>query len=272
MNSKTPSPSRSILIKVLRSFLLFYAMMILIGLFGSTYLLFPYNGCSYAKDLSGLDILESSDGTKIATRFWPTNMPDDSFLILYFHGNGEDLGHLDSRMAPLIERGFCVLAMDYRGYGLSEGTPTENTCYSDALLFYDTALERGFPPEKIVIWGRSVGSGPAVELALQKNARTLILESPFSSAFRVMTKIPLLPFDRFNNLSKISQINEPLFVIHGDNDSVIPSWHSEALFKAHTGPKERQLIPQAGHNDLWTNNMKSVLDHLIRFVNLNPPL
>ena len=214
--------------------------------------------------MPGLSFVEASDGTQIATRFWKAR--HEKYLLLYFHGNAEDLGHLDFIVNILERRGFSVLAIDYRGYGLSAGTATEQFCYDDAALLYDTAINRGYTSDNIIIWGRSVGSGPAVDLALHKDAHALVLDSPFSSAFRVMTHIPIVPFDRFNNFSKIDKIDEPLFIIHGDSDEVISSWHSEDLFHKHTGKKERYLVPGSGHNDLWAHDLSDILDKLDHFI------
>lgn len=227
-------------------------------------LIFPYSKCSYEPALTGLRFMESNDNLQIATRFWPAK--NERGLILYFHGNGEDLGHLDSKAATFTQHNFSVLSMDYRGYGLSEGTPSEQHCYDDAQLLYEAAQKMGYSSEKIIIWGRSVGSGPATELALQQKAKTLVLESPFSSTFRVVTKVAILPFDRFDNLSKIDQIDEPLFILHGDADKVIPSWHSESLFEKHTGKKERHLIPQAGHNNLWDSAPNKLFERFEQFL------
>jgi len=250
--------------RALRSILFIYGFLLVVGLFFSERLIFPYNQSSYTEKMPGLALIEASDGTQIATRFWKARR--EKFLLLYFHGNAEDLGHLDFIAEKLERRGFSVLAIDYRGYGLSAGTATEQSCYDDAQLLYDTAINMGYTSENIIIWGRSVGSGPAVDLALHKDAHALVLDSPFSSAFRVMTKIPIVPFDRFNNLSKIDKIDEPLFIIHGDSDRVISSWHSEHLFRKHAGKKERYLVPNAGHNDLWSHDLSDILDKLDLFV------
>ena len=180
--------------RALRSFLFIYGFLVIVGLFFSEKLIFPYNQSSYTEKMPGLTLIEASDGTQIATRYWKSS--HDKFLLLYFHGNAEDLGHLDFIAEKLIRRGFSILAIDYRGYGLSAGTVTEQSTYDDAKLLYDTAIKMGYNSGNIIIWGRSVGSGPAVQLALYKDAHALVLDSPFSSAFRVMTKIPVLPFDR----------------------------------------------------------------------------
>jgi len=243
----------------------------MVGIFLSERLIFPYNKSSYTESLPGLKFVEAEDGIRIATRYWKSSK--DDFLLLYFHGNGEDLGSIGFIVDALVTRGFSVLSIDYRGYGLSAGKPTERSTYQDGELLYNTAIGMGYAPNKMIIWGRSVGSGPAVELALKKDARALVLESPFISAFRVVTKIPIVPFDRFNNLSKIGKVEEPLFIIHGESDEIIISSHSERLFNEHAGTKKRYLISNAGHNDLWSYDLTEVLDQLDLFIsNGNHPV
>ncbi len=247
-----------------RSLIIIYVILFFIALFFSERFIFPYNDSSYTKSTHGVQLISSPDGEQIATRFWRSSK--EKYLLLFFHGNQEDLGHLDVIANKLNKYGFSVLAIDYRGYGLSTGTPSEQSCYNDSMLLYDTAIHMGYSAKNIIIWGRSVGSGSAVNLALQKNVVALVLESPFVSAFRVVTKFPVLPFDRFNNLSKIDKVNEPLFIIHGSDDKVISSWHSDKLFIKHLGKKEKHIIQDAGHNDLWLHNIENILRKLELFV------
>jgi fermentation-respiration switch protein FrsA (DUF1100 family) len=108
----------------------------------------------------------------------------------------------------------------------------------------------GFRPDRIIIFGRSVGSGPAVYLASRKPAAALILQSPFVSAFRVVTHIPLLPFDRFPNYKRIGHVRCPVLVIHGSADNVIPFWHGQKIYDLAHEPKDHLWVQGADHNDL----------------------
>ena len=108
------------------------------------------------------------------------------------------------------------------------------------------------PPSRIIIYGRSVGGGPSVDLARRKPVAGLVLESTFVSAFRVVTHISLYPFDKFPNLNKIKQVNCPLLIIHGTDDEVIPFWHGQELFAVAEQPKRFLQVEGARHNDvLW---------------------
>jgi abhydrolase domain-containing protein 17 len=197
-----------------------------------------------------VDMVPTEDGLQIATLFLPN--PDARFTLLYSHGNGEDLG----RLAPILElyrnAGFSVLAYDYRGYGLSEGSPTTSPgVLLDIEAVYRHATTRlGIDPSRILLFGFSVGSGPSVHLAAREAVGGVVLESPFVSAYRVLTRVPLLPFDRFPNLKLIDSIDAPLLVIHGTADPVIGQWHGRRLYRAASGPKQSLWVEGGGHGNL----------------------
>lgn len=250
--------------RLFRSFAIFYVGICIFAFFYAEKLIFPYNQSSYNNQITGLKIFKSKDDTDIASRFWKAE--NEKYLILYFHGNYLDLGDLDEVANIFNAQGYSILAMDYRGYGLSQGNATEKNSYEDSQTIYDEAIKSGYQADNLIILGRSVGSGIATELALKNKAKALILISPFASAFRVMTKIPLLPFDRFNNQAKISKIDEPLFIIHGQQDKIIPAWHSQNLYEKHKGKKLRHVIPQAGHNDIYSFKFEDLFASLESFL------
>lgn len=175
----------------------------------------------------------------------------DSFILLFSHGNAEDIGQNDEFIERANAHGFGVLAYDYRGYGLSDGKPGQKNTYRDIEAAYRYLTDTlHVPPQRILIHGRSVGSGPSVWLAAQKPAGGLILESAFVSAFRVVTKYPILPFSPYPNLSRMKDIDCPVLVIHGRQDEVVAFWHGEKLFAAAHEPKMNYWVDDAGHNDL----------------------
>jgi pimeloyl-ACP methyl ester carboxylesterase len=241
-----------------------YAALALIALCFSDRMIFPYRGSSYSKSLPGLLLLRTADGTMIATRYW--EVPEARKLVIFFHGNYEDLGQLDPIAHNITRLGYSMLAMDYRGYGLSEGIPTENRCYADARRVISHAGSLGFDESRIILWGRSLGSGVATQLALEINACALVLESPFTSAFRTLTGIALLPFDKFNNLAKMDKIDSALFIIHGENDTIIPAIHSIKLLDRHRHTKILHLIKNAGHNNLWQQNLEPAFMELTQLL------
>ena len=192
----------------------------------------------------------AEDGTRIAVLHLPH--PSASHTILYSHGNAEDLGHLTGVLEQIRRAGFSVLAYDYRGYGASSGGPTTASgSYRDLAAVYRYAIgDLGVEPARLILLGRSVGSGPAVHLAARESVGGLVIESGFASAFRVLTRVALFPFDRFPNERDLRRVTCPVLVIHGARDEVIHPRHARALHAAARGPKRLVWIERAGHNDL----------------------
>lgn len=184
----------------------------------------------------------------ISAIYWPNAQAD--YTLLYIHGNAEDLGDIQPVLKRLHEWGFSVFAYDYRGYGTSEGRPGERQAYEDADVAYTYLTQSlNIPPEQIMVYGRSVGGGSAVELATRHPIAGLILESTFTSAFRVVVPVPILPFDKFPNLAKLKAIDCPVLVMHGGADSTIPIQHGYALYEAASTPRRSLWVEDAGHND-----------------------
>ena len=195
--------------------------------------------------------LETPSGTVISALYWPAPQ-SKAQTILYSHGNAEDLFSLQNTLAEFHKRGFGVLAYDYPGYGQSEGKPSERGVYEaiDTAYAYLT-IEEKIPPTQILVYGRSLGGGPSVDLAARKPVGALILESTFVSIYRVVTRIPLVPLDKFRNLAKISQVKAPILIFHGTEDTTIPLWHGQALHDAIPSSLKRiEIVEGAGHNDL----------------------
>ena len=195
-------------------------------------------------------VMVPTDGGSIATLHLPN--PRAAVTVLYAHGNAEDLGQLAPYLEELRRTGFAVLAFDYRGYGMSTGSPpSAKGATSDMEAVYRHAVKTlAIPPSRIVLYGRSVGSGPATDLASRVPIGGLVLESAFVSAFRVLTKVSLLPFDRFHNLRHIRRVRAPVLVIHGTADEVIPVSHGRLLYEAAGQPRQALWIDGAHHNDV----------------------
>ncbi|MCF2970727.1 alpha/beta hydrolase [Synechococcus sp. Nb3U1] len=227
--------------------LVVYGYLIWLGWFWSERMIFLPRPSSY-QDGEQILKLTTRDGVSISAVYLLN--PAATYTLLYSHGNAEDLGDIFPRMLSLQRQGFGVLAYDYRGYGTSEGTPSEAGVYLDIEAAYAYLIRQGIPPEQILVYGRSVGGGPSVYLAAQKPVGGVILESTFVTTFRVLTRIPLLPFDRFDNLSRIPKIECPLLILHGTDDGLIPFWHAQTLYRAARDPKRLIPIEGANHNDL----------------------
>ncbi|GIV59615.1 alpha/beta hydrolase [Rhodocaloribacter litoris] len=197
--------------------------------------------------------LETEDGERLHGWWIPAEHPRATLLL--FHGNA---GNISGRL-PLISvwhgLGLNVFVFDYRGYGRSTGTPSEEGLYRDAAAawHYLTAT-RGLAPEEVLLLGRSLGGGPATWLAERAGPGALILESTFTSVPDVAARhYPFLPVrwlarHRFDNLDRIRRIRVPVLVIHSPEDEIVPYAHGRALFDAAAGPKT--FLEIAGrHND-----------------------
>jgi fermentation-respiration switch protein FrsA (DUF1100 family) len=238
------SPSR-----LLKSVAFIYGALCLFAVLASDRLLFRPHPSSYAGDPAILR-LPTSGGTTIAARYLPSSV-DAPYTILYSHGNSEDLGDLAPRIGRLQGLGFAVLAYDYEGYGESGGTPSEEGVIRDVDAAYAYLTERrGVPPGKIIAYGRSLGGGPSVDLASRRPIGGLILESTFTSVFRVVTRVPLFPGDKLRNLEKMERVACPVLVMHGRADTLISIRHGEALLAAARGPKRSLWVDGVGHGDL----------------------
>jgi len=201
---------------------------------------------TYTTYLDGYCAIHTPEGKELSAVWLPNQ--NARFTILYFHGNGCDLGQERPFLEELRQHGFAVLAYDYRGYGLSSGIPKEDTLYLDARYLLTWLKEQqGVSAERVIAYGRSLGGGSAVEVATHEHLAGLMVESTFTSAFRVMIPWRVLPFDRFSNLGKMPRIHCPVLVMHGTWDTVIPFEQGEKLFRAANEPKFFLRVDGAGH-------------------------
>lgn len=231
-----------------RSLLFIYGAIALYAFFFSDRLIFQPPPASYVANANLIKI-PSDEGVAIAATY--LRNPKARYTLLYSHGNAEDLGYIYPILQDLQAAGFSVFSYDYRSYGLSEGRASEGNAYRDIRAAYRYLTETlKVPPEQIILHGRSVGSGPSVDLAREVPVAGLIVESAFTSAFVVMTQVPLFPFDKFSNLAKIRRVECPVLVIHGTEDELIPLRHGERLLAEAPGPTQFLWVEGAGHNDL----------------------
>ena len=199
--------------------------------------------------------LAAADGVKLNALYLPH--PPSRKVILWFHGNAEDLGSALSRLKFYSATGVNVLALDYRGYGKSEGSPFEEGLYRDADAAYAYLVEqRHVPPEDIVLLGQSLGGVVAIDLASRRDCGGLIVESSLTTAremARRILRIPLVgytPRTRFDSLSKIARVRAPVLIVHGTEDGVIPFSMGQRLFENAPQPKAFYAVEGAGHNNL----------------------
>lgn len=225
-----------------------YLGLMAFAFFAADYAIFRPRKSSYTND-DWVEYQDVAQGQQIALA-WLGN-EDAKYTILLNHGNAEDLGQVYPFMEMLHRQGFSVLSYDYRGYGVSSGTPSVARCYADSEVAWRYLREvKQVPPGRIILLGRSVGSAPAVHLAEKFDPGGLIVQCGFVSAYRVVTRIPLLPFDEMPNLKRIPEVDCPVWVVHGRRDGTVPFWHGPALFAGAREPKQKLWVEDAGHNDL----------------------
>ena len=211
--------------------------------------------------------LATPDGERLVAWYKPAPAP--SPVLLYFHGNGGGLYLRRERIEALAGAGYGVFILGYRGYSGSTGRPTEKALVADGLLAYDYLTAQGVAPSRIVLYGESLGTGIATQVASQRQTSAVILEAPYGSvaaeakAHFGIFPIDWLLLDRFDSMAHIGRINAPLLILHGSQDSVIPASSSHALFDAAKEPKKYVEFERGGHNDLFSFG---ALEHVQQFL------
>jgi len=230
--------------------------------FGARYiehkLLYALSPALVTPEAAGLDgvrleRLNGADGAEIVTWYAPARRGQPT--LLYFHGNAGDLSMRAERMANYLKRGQGMMMMAYRGYSGSTGKPSEKANVADALLAFDTLLAKGVRADDIVLYGESLGSGVAVQVAAQRPAGGLILDAPYTSIVDVAElHYPYLPArllmrDRYDTLRHIGKVEAPLLIVHGGRDALIPIDMGRRVLAAARAEKRMVELPGAGHSD-----------------------
>ncbi len=195
--------------------------------------------------------LTTADDTQIMAWALPQQGEDNAPWLVYFHGNGENVSSYLSFTSQLYAMGVNVLMPEYRGYGESGGEPSEAGLYMDADASYQYLIDKGVAPENIILYGFSLGSGVATDLASREEVGGLILEAAFTSLLDAARAIyRFMPngimSNRFDSLKKISDVDTPTLFLHSRGDFTIPFSQGQTLFEAANEPKTFTEI-QGGH-------------------------
>ena len=197
--------------------------------------------------------LDTADGERVIAWYVPPRA--NNAVVIYFHGNAGSLAWRNERFQRITADGTGLVALSYRGYGGSSGTPTENGLLADADAAYAFAIAR-YPAERIVLWGESLGSGVAVALAAKRKVGRILLESPFTSAADIgasvywYVPVRFLMKDQFRSDERIRHVTAPVLILHGTDDRVVPIAFGERLYALANEPKRLVRIPGGGHVNL----------------------
>jgi uncharacterized protein len=204
---------------------------------------------------------------------WYLKHPKAKHTIMVFHGNAGNIAGRRKIYEALRDLRVNVLAVDYRGYGKSQGSPTEEGIYADGLAAWEYLVrERKTAPRQIVVLGQSLGSAVATYVAANRECGGVILEAPMTSVKRMAARV--LPFPPLgwalrvdmNNLERIGRASCPLLVVHGTTDSVIPFRQGKEVFEAAKEPKRFVALRGGDHNDLWEGRTDDYMDAIKKFL------
>lgn len=239
-------------------------------------LYFPTKEIEFTPEDAGLyyeDVyFDTNDGVRLNGWLIPSEGP--GFTVLFCHGNGGNIGHRIDKIEILNRLGVDIFIFDYRGYGRSNGRPSEKGLYRDAEAAYDYLIsEKNVPAGRIILYGESLGGAVAIELAARENIKALVTESTFSST-EDMAKV-LYPFfpafiltSKFNSIERIKNINVPKLIMHSRGDEIVPFGQSLKLFGLAPQPK-KHVILKGSHNtshydsrDLYIAGIRDFLESL----------
>ena len=223
--------------------------------------------------------LATPDGEKLLAWYSP---PKDGLpVLLFFHGNGGVMSGRPRRYDFYTRHGLGLMAVEYRGYGASSGSPSEAGFMVDAQTAYDWLTAKGVAPSGIVIVGESLGTAVATKLAARVKAEALLLEAPYSSVVDVaaarywFAPVRALIRHQFNAIADVGRVNMPILIHHGTEDQTVPYVFGQALFAAAPEPKEMVTLQGAGHmifNDVtWANEIDFLNRHLGLGITVNIP-
>lgn len=203
------------------------------------------------------EVISRTTEDGVAIRMWWIAPRGDKPVVIHMHGNGGNLSYWAAVFADLSAAGYGVLALSYRGYGGSAGSPSEAGLIADARTAYATAGELA-PGARIVLFGDSLGTGVATALAVERPIAALVLNAPFTAvedrAAELFRFLPVrwLIADRFLSRERIAKVTAPILIVHGDQDMTVPIAHGLQLFALAREPKRFLRIAGGGHNGLWS--------------------
>ncbi|WP_298627470.1 alpha/beta fold hydrolase [uncultured Legionella sp.] len=249
---------------------LFAGVLLLMYVFQRHLIYFPDRHVPDLKKFRAQDMkvvtLQTKDNITLNSWYMPAqaNKP----TVLYLHGNAGHIGYRMPLAREFIKSGLGVFLLEYRGYGGNKGSPTEKGFYEDSETALNYLVQQGIKPSAIAVLGESIGTGVATKLASEHQFCALILQSPFTSLTSVAQYhypwLILKPWDQFNSLTRIKNINSPLLILHGTKDRIVPYTEGLALFEEANKPKKMSTLEHYDHNNLWDS--KGFSNEIIHFI------
>lgn len=225
----------------------------------------PSRQMFHAEDMQQLT-LHTADGLFLNAWYKPAthNQP----TLLYLHGNAGHIGYRMPLVRSFLSSGFGVLLLEYRGYGGNKGQPSEQGWYTDGRSAVQFLQQQGVATDHLVLYGESLGSGVATQLATEFPICALVLQSPFTSLSALARYhypwIFIKPWEKFDSLARISTIKAPLLILHGKQDQIVPFVQGLTLFNQANEPKRLVALENRGHVDLWDINFFNEVSHFIQ--------
>jgi len=209
----------------------------------------------------------TDDGLELFS--WYAPAPEGRPTLVFFHGNAGNLASRAFKAKAFMRAGVGVMLVEYRGYGGNPGKPTEQGLYMDARAALKFLERRGVSPQDIILYGESLGSGVAVQMASEVKVAGLVLETPYTSMPDVAghhyfwLPVQWLVRDRYESKNKIASISTPLLVLHGSEDKTVPPKFGKALYNLAVEPKTLEIFEGGAHNDLYDFR---AADTVLRFI------
>ncbi len=231
--------------------------------FGRFAAIYPFDPTHVTPTNAGVPAMQehefqSFDKTKLIV--WTKQARGNQPTIVYFHGNAGNLAVRAQRFDRMIQRGYGIIAMAYRGSSGSQGSPSQEKITNDSRYLIENLNNLGFgKPAKLIYYGESLGTGVATQLTLTHPPSALTLEAPFTSITDLATKqFPIFPIrqildQEWNNLDAIRKIDVPLLILHGKEDKVIPFSHGQAILNASSSSqKALKIMNDTSHHNIWS--------------------
>jgi uncharacterized protein len=264
------TPKQQRIFRVLREVFAIYVFIVVAVFFLQRHMLYFPDASDPGKpkdagvpEMSAVHV-KTADGLDLVGWFAPPARKT-GYIVVLFHGNAGNIAMRGFKARQFLDRGYGVMLSEYRGYGGNPGSPTEQGLYNDGRAALDWLKGLGYESSQFVLYGESVGTGVAVQMALETQPKFLILESPFSSAAAVAKKsywwmpVDFMMHDRYDSIDKIGKVKSDLLIVHGGSDDIISVQLGFDLFEAAKGKKKFFGVKGGGHNDLWTFNAGTLI-------------